>query len=175
MIAAVVHRFWPTIAGAAVLIVGATLLWWAGFNRQPAAAASGEVSPRAADEPAAAYVEFARGLAAGSPDRDLLVEGLRKLAGAIGARKGTPPEVAVDLRVAAEHVVLNPEAVGTTEAVRASLVAAAAALERDATGASPLRRVAESIDRATPLANQQDQLARFFVLAGEVIDGSDGR
>jgi hypothetical protein len=175
MIAAVVHRFWPTIAGAAVLIVGATLLWWAGFNRQPAAAAPGDAPPFAIDDPAAAYVGFARGLADGPADLDRLVEGLRKLAGAIGAREGTPPQVAVDLRVAAEHVVLNPEAAGTTDAVRASLVAAAAALERDGTGPSPLRTVAESIDRATPLAKQQDQLARFFVLAGRAVDVADGR
>jgi hypothetical protein len=176
MIAAAVHRFWPTIAGAAVLIGAAILLWWGGFNRQPAAVAPGDASqPRAIADPSADYVTFAGGLADGSADLDALVEGLRKLAAAMGALEGAAPEAAVDLRVAAEHVLLNPDAAGTTEAVRGSLLAAAGALEGSDTDTSPLRTVAESIDRETPLQNQQDRLVRFFILAADTLRSHDGR
>lgn len=175
MSAAAGRGFRAAIVGGIVLIGAATLLWWAGADQRSADVAPvGGSQPRTTVEPAADYQAFAGRLAGASADVELVVEGLRRLAGALGALEGTPPEVAVDLRVAAEHLLLNPDALGTTEAVRDSLVAAAATLDRQGTGASPLRGLAESIDRETPLAKQQDQLLRYFVLAAERLRSLNG-
>ena len=174
MSAAAGRGVWAAIVGSIVLIGVATVLWRADVGQRSAAVAPVDGSrPRTTADPAADYQAFASRVAGESADVEAVVEGLRRLAGAVGALEGTPPEVAVDLRVAAEHLLLNPEAMGTTEAVRNSLAAAADTLDRPGAGASPLRVLAESIDRDTPLAKQQDQLRRYFVLAAESLRSRD--
>ena len=133
MSAAAGRGFWAAIVGSIVLIAAATLLWRPDVGQRSAAVAPVDGSrPRTTADPAADYQAFASRVAGESADVEAVVEGLRRLAGAVGALEGTPPEVAVDLRVAAEHLLLNPEAMGTTEAVRNSLAAAADTLDRPA-------------------------------------------
>jgi hypothetical protein len=169
MTSVVLQRLWPTIVGAMLLVAAAATLWWAGLDQQPAAVGrSTAPQDAAAGDPAADYRAYVSRLDGHSMSIELLVEGLRKLAGALGIVERNGPSVAVDLRVAAEHVLLNPDSPATTEAVRQSLLAAAGALDRGLAG-SPLRPLAETIDGAAPLAQQGDALVRFFVRAAEIL------
>jgi hypothetical protein len=69
------------------------------------------------------------------------------------------PDLQVDLRVSAEHLILNPASPATTAAVRAALLRAADAMERT-DGA--LHDHARSIDPTTPLVDQQATVQAFF-------------
>jgi hypothetical protein len=169
MMAASVHRLWPTIVGALLLTGAATMLWWLGLREESAVVVSGSTSDvRPAEGPVADYLRFASAVDTVPANTGMIVDGLRKLAGALGTL-GAPPGVAVDLRVAAEHVLLNPDAPGTTAAVRDSLVAAADGLTDGGTDAPVLGSLADSIDPRTPVGKQRDVLGRFFVRAAEIL------
>jgi hypothetical protein len=170
MTTALVHRFWPTIVGALLLIGAGTMLWWLGFNEGSAAVVSGATPDvRPAGGPVTDYLEFASGVDATPANSEMIVDGLRRLAGALGTLEGAPPGAAVDLRVAAEHILLSPDTPGTTKAVRDSLVAAADILTDGGTDAPRLGSLAASIDPATPVGMQGDVMARFFVRAAEIL------
>lgn len=125
-------------------------------------------------DPAQQFTEFATTMeaAAGAPlEPGTIAEGLRLMAGALGAAGSAPPELLVDLRVAAEHVVLNPDSGDVTATVRDALLKAADALPEEA--ASPdgatARQAAEMIDAGAPLSGQGPALRSFFQRAGRAV------
>jgi hypothetical protein len=93
-------------------------------------------------------------------DRFLLADTLRKLAAALGTLGLADIDVQGTLRVAAEHVLSDPESTGTTAAVRNSLITAAAAVE-SGRGGGDLRQAAESLRPDQPLADQVAALREF--------------
>jgi hypothetical protein len=95
-------------------------------------------------------------------DDEFLANALRNLAAALGTLDLADLELQVDLRVAAEHVLSNPEAVETTAAVRQSLIAAAEAIEADGRGDGRLRQSAESLRPDRPLPEQVATVRDFF-------------
>lgn len=120
------------------------------------------------DSPIQDYLRFAgavgdRPIQESGADHDYIVEGLRKLAGALGTLNLGRPDLQVDLRVAAEHLLLNPVSEATTEVVRDALISAADAIEPEhANGEGNLRRLAESIGPDRPLLDQQAAIREFF-------------
>lgn len=127
----------------------------------------------AAASPVADYVAFARAVGqdagAGSAEQSI-AEGLRRLAGALGALGLVSSDVAIDLRISAEHVVLNPSSTDNVETIRAALIAAADAIaEREGTAAS-LRAIAETISTSEPLATQQDTLIEYFQTSANALE-----
>lgn len=91
-----------------------------------------------------------------------IVEGLRTLAGAVGYLNLGTLDVQVSLRVSAEHVLSNPDATATTEAVRNALLQAAEAIEGGRKGDGDLRRLAASLLLDRPLATQHQTILEFF-------------
>ena len=91
-----------------------------------------------------------------------IVEGLRKLAGAVGYLNLGTVDVQVSLRVSAEHVLSNPDATATTEAVRNALIQAAEAIEVGRKGDGDLRQLAASLLLDRPLAQQHQTILEFF-------------
>ena len=91
-----------------------------------------------------------------------IVDGLRKLAGAVGYLNLGTLAVQVSLRVSAEHVLSNPDATATTEAVRNALIQAAEAIEVGRKGDGDLRRLAASLLLDRPLAKQHQTILEFF-------------
>jgi hypothetical protein len=152
---------------AAVLMAGA--IWLA--MRDPAGDAGTTVAAPVVS-PLDEYLTFADGLGAtGVSVDDLVVDGMRKLAGALGTAGIGGALIPVDLRVAAEHVVIGPDAADTTASVRASLVAAAVALDAEVSKTPSLRGAAEAIDVRQPIAQQREALVTFFMLAAERLRG----
>jgi hypothetical protein len=116
------------------------------------------------------YVQFAA--TAGDPqsgaDDVQLAEGLRKLAGALATLNVGGPDLPIDLRVGAEHVLLNPASTETTAMVRDDLVAAAQALTGTDTDRA-LREAAQSIRPDRPFAEQREEVFQFFRRAGDAV------
>ena len=153
-------RVWLAIAAVAVLAAGA----WMFSPAEPE-----DVAPEAAiQDPVAEYLAFVAGLEGGNSvvpaDAHVIVDGLRRLAGALGVLEIGSSELPIDLRIAAEHVVLNPGDAGTADAVRAGLIAAADGLDDAAA-----REAAEAIDPRTPVSQQQERVTAFFQRAADVI------
>jgi hypothetical protein len=103
---------------------------------------------------------------ADTPDAGLnqehMADGLRRLAGALGTLNLGAPALQVDLRVAAEHILLNPSSPATTESMRSRPVAAAEAIQTAADGDDSLRRLAESVRPGVPLLDQRATVWKFF-------------
>jgi len=113
------------------------------------------------------YLRFAGAGDSPMPEPDAVPEyiaaGLRKLAGALGALTLGSHDLQVDLRVAAEHLLLNPASTATTTVVRRGLISAAAAMQPS--GGSnhvDLRRIAQSIEPDRPLLDQRAAVRDFF-------------
>lgn len=131
----------------------------------------------ASSTPVQDYLRFAA--AAGDPqiqesevDPEYVVEGLRKLAGALGTLNLGSPDLQVDLRVAAEHLLLNPASTATSAVVRDRLISAADAIEPElGNGEVNLRRLAESIRPDTPLLDQQTAVYEFFRESAKAMQG----
>ena len=118
------------------------------------------------------YLRFA-GAAEGTKadvDEQHTAEGLRKLAGALGTLSVGPSTLQVDLRVAAEHVLLNPSFPGTTEIVRDGLVSAAEAIQSAAGGGDSLTRLAESVRPGVPMPDQRATVNEFFVESAKALE-----
>ena len=110
------------------------------------------------------YAEFVDTLGTGpSADSTAIAEGLRRLAGALAALQLGSPELAIDLRVIAEHVLLNATSPATAEAVRTLLVQTAAAIgaQQPNEGAA-LQRAAEAVTVTAPLTGQQQAVHEFL-------------
>ena len=97
-------------------------------------AASDAGSPPAAlPSPVEEYIQFVAtaGDSRSGLSDDQMAEGLRKLAGALGTLNAGGPDLLIDLRVGAEHVLLNPAATETAAIIREAMVTAADAIERE--------------------------------------------
>jgi hypothetical protein len=136
----------------------------------------------ATDSPVQEYLRFADTPRADQDRRsqeDLayIVEGLRKLAGALGTLGVGEPDLQVDLRVAAEHLLLNPAAATNTPVVREALLSAAAALESEQLiGEANLKAVAGAISLDRPVLEQTAAVRTFFLESARAIRGlSDTR
>jgi hypothetical protein len=89
-------------------------------------------------------------------DDATIAEGLRRLAGALGSSGRAGTDVLVDLRVSAEHVLLNPGAADTTASAVNALTAAEGAM---GAGAVPAIR---QLRRDAPLGEQSPALREVF-------------
>jgi hypothetical protein len=145
----------------------------------PACQDAGESDRSSGDQTAASattplvrdYVEIAdaAGEATTVVDATFLADALRKLAAALGALNLADEELQVALRVAAEHVLTDPQPVGTTAAVRNSLISAAEAIEAGGAGDGRLRRSAESLRADLPLADQAAAIREFLSISGPAL------
>lgn len=150
---------------AAFLIAIAAMFWAFGRLRGGDSGASEPSTNESsgatgAASPVADYLLFID--AVGVDDQTLIVEGLRKLAGAVGYLNLGTLDVQVRLRVAAEHILLNPGSTSTTEAVRTALISAAEAIEMGGKSDEDLRRLAVSLQLDRPVTNQQETMVTFF-------------
>ena len=100
-------------------------------------------------------------------DADGIVDGLRRLAAALGTAGVANDELMVSIRAAAEHVLLNPDSPEVADTVRERLREAAAALE--ASGGSAVEEAAASIDANAALTAQSPALCTFFVSANDAL------
>lgn len=167
---------WSWTVIFAVVLLAITAIFWA-IER----AGRNDERSRGADEPAASDVTTASGSETNSPlqdylqfagtadtrgadvDQEYMADGLRKLAGALGTLNLGSPDLQVDLRVVAEHVLLNPASTATTEIVRNGLLSAAEAIEPGRQdGEDALRRLAESVRPDGPLFDQRLTVHEFF-------------
>lgn len=174
----VTTRVWTTVIAGVLFVAAAMLLWWPGMRDVRTGSAAldpGQVSqPAKAPDPVGEYLAFADGLTTSAPrGNEVLVEGLRKLAGALGTLDGVEPDVPIDLRIVAEHILLNPESPETTAVVRSSLVTAAESLDRDRGGAAKLRPTVDAIDAQLPLSRQGERMIQIFKgAAARIAQGS---
>jgi len=162
-----------------VAILGALLLTIAGTS--PACERSGEpenssssVGSSVVDAtapPVQEYLRVADAVGADSTvfDEKFLADALRKLAGALGTLGLADLDLQVALRVTAEHVLMSPQSLETTSAVRNSLVSAADALAAGAESNAGLRQSAESLQPDRPLADQVGTIREFLRTSGPAI------
>jgi hypothetical protein len=127
--------------------------------------------------PVEEYVQFAgtageRPQASSPADPEYVIEGLRKLAGALGSLGIGGPDLQVDLRAAAEHVVLNPESTATAAVVRSRLVAAATAIDAERQNETALQPLAESLRADRTILEQETAFRQFFLEASHALEGS---
>lgn len=161
-------RPWIVFVIAVVVAAVALVLRWPAAGPDSSSPATDGSEAGAAGNPAASYLEFAGTLAPESSlDSDMVVEGMRRLAGALGTLQDVPADVPLDLRVAAEHIVLNADAADTTAAVRNSLRAAAATLDGRGQGGEPITAIVDSIDPARPIGEQADTVRRVFTACAD--------
>ena len=145
-------------------------------ERQPTAGAGidGGSPSTAPLSPVEEYLEFAA--TAGDPQSSLrgdqMAEGLRKLAGALATLNVVGPDLLIDLRIGAEHILLNPASAGTAAVIRDGLVAAADSMERGTGTDVALRAAAESIRPDRPLIEQQAAVLHFFQRAADAVQTS---
>jgi hypothetical protein len=168
---------WSWTAAAVTLVIAAATFGSAACmnDREQgpvAAAADDHQSPSAGlPSPVEGYIQFAA--TADDPQSglsdDRIAEGLRKLAGALGTLNAGRPDLLVDLRVAAEHFLLNPASTQTAAMIQEALVAAADAIERGGERDPALRGAAESVRPDRPLTEQRAAVLYFFQRAADAI------
>lgn len=100
-----------------------------------------------------------------------VAEGLRRLAGALGVLDLGSPELPIDLRVTAEHLLLRPESAAIAATVRAVLIEAAAAIgvERRDVAAS-LHQSAAAVDPNKPIAGQAAAVRQFLRRSADALE-----
>jgi hypothetical protein len=160
-------RAWIAVAAvilAVIVVWGAAGCGRGGLNSD-AGSQRGDIG--AAADPVQDYLQFTVALEeseapVSAVDLSFVVEGLRRLAGALGTLTPGSPDLQVDLRVAAEHVLLSPESPATSAAVREGLLKAADAVERGDGEHVALHNVAGAIDPRQPLLEQQATVRTFF-------------
>ena len=143
----------PLIATIAGVLATAFLgLWWLGRADpvSPDPQLTEGTRTTGISDPVADYREFASALDSATTTSAQLVEGLRTLGGAVGVATAGEAPAAIDLRIAAEHIALNPDDHSTTTAVRNSLVSAADALDDKAFASA-----ADSIDPHSTIEAQR--------------------
>jgi hypothetical protein len=152
-----------------VILLGVVAWWAAGCGRggldSDGGSERGDVG--AAADPVQDYLQFTAALeesqaTATAVEPSFVVEGLRRLAGALGTLTLGSPTLQVDLRVAAEHLLLNPDSPATRAAVRDGLLRVADAVESGDDRQVALHEVADSIDPRRPLLEQQATVRTFF-------------
>jgi hypothetical protein len=168
------RRSWPVILAIVMAVAAAFCAPAREADNDDDTAAVAVPAEGEATSPVQDYLQFAgtggdQLHPAADADPRYIVEGLRKLAGALGTLHLGSPDLQVDLRVAAEHVLLNPTSTAITPLVRNDLIAAADAIEAERRTGVKLRSLAESIQRDTPLLDQQGALRDFFRESGKVL------
>jgi hypothetical protein len=161
---------------AAVLLVAA-VFWVVDRNGRNNARSDRPDSAAAvvteANSPVQEYLQFVgtAGTATADVDDKFMVDGLRTLAGAMATLNLGSPGLHVDLRVAAEHILLSPASSATTEIVRTCLISAADAIETAGQDESDnnLTRLAQSVQRGMPLIDQRGTVQMFFQASAEAI------
>jgi hypothetical protein len=99
-----------------------------------------------------------------------IAEGLRRLAGALATLRVGSPDLAIDLRVTAEHVVLNPSSPAASEALRKAFIATAAAIgERQPNAVAGLQQAADAVTGTAPITSQQPMVHEFLRLSAHVL------
>ena len=156
------------IATVAVVLATALLgLWWLGradtVSSNPHV--TGGPPSTGISDPVADYREFASALDSATATTAQLVEGLRTLGGAVGVVTAGEAPAAIDLRIAAEHIALNPDDHGTTTVVRSSLVSAATALDDQA-----FRSAADSIDPHSTIEAQRTAIVTALKRAAAALE-----
>jgi hypothetical protein len=164
----------PALWAAAVVtvVIGAAVFWsvrQTDREREPnVGAVDDSESPPAPVEDYLRFVAAVPDSQSGLSD-DRMAEGLRKLAGALGTLNIGSPDLLIDLRVGAEHILLNPASAETTATIRAALVATADTLDRGTETGRALQGAAESIRSDQPLAEQRMAVLHFFRQAADAI------
>jgi hypothetical protein len=128
-------------------------------------------------EPVQDLVTFAGNMPADGPiEPEVIAGALRRLAGAAGSASAVSPALAVDLRVYAEHVLLDPESTEVTAAVRETLVRVADSVAETTPSpdAAALQAAATSISAGQPLTTQATDLRRYFQSAAAALTAASG-
>jgi hypothetical protein len=169
---------WTALLGC---VVG---LATAGCNRDSPGTQEVETSPAAEAPGAAPIVEpvqdlatFAGSMPAEGPiEPEVIAGALRRLAGAAGSASAVPLALTVDLRVYAEHVLLDPESIEVTAAVRETLIRVADTVAETTPGpdAAALQAAATSISARQPLTTQAADLRRYFQAAAAALVARSG-
>ena len=161
------------LPAAAVLLAAAALGCGGNPSSEPAGRdeAGQGGAPAASVDAVQVFDDFAAGIEPSERmEPSTIAEGLRGLAGAIGTLGVAPPEVLVDLRVAPEHVLLNPESPEVAATVREALLSAGQALASTESGkGSAVEKAAEGIRADTPLPDQGAALSTFFQEAARAL------
>jgi hypothetical protein len=168
-------RWW--IAAVTTLALVATGVWLIVSvdhrDREPTAGTTSDGASAAAGvpSPVGEFAQFAATAdeAPSGADAEQLAEGLRKLAGALAALNVGGPELPIDLRVGAEHLLLNPASTEMTVIIRDDLIAAAQAVALATETDAALRGAAESITPDRPLIEQQGAVLQFFRQAADAL------
>lgn len=112
----------------------------------------------------------------GSVEAEMIANALRRLAGAAGSASAVPPALGVDLRVYAERVLLDPESMEVTAAVRETLIRVADAVAETTSSpdAAALQAASTSISAQQPLTTQATDLRRYFQAAAAALAATSG-
>ena len=166
------RRSWSTAFTVTLLVAAATSC---GSDGSPGVqSSSGGGGETLSAGPAADFVRFAESdLADG--DAEYIAGGLRRLAGALGALNVGTPELGVDLRAAAEHVLLSPTSAATAAPVRTGLLSAARALAVAQDTGPGLESLAESIRPDVPLLDQMVRVREFFQACAQTVQSLSRR
>ena len=167
---------WPAMVALALCVIAAAF-WIVARVSDPGergartGSTDAAVAARDAASPVQDYLRFAGRVEAGPAqgtgvDAAEIAEGLRRLAGALGARNLGSVDLQINLRIAAEHLLLNPASPATTAVVREALISAAMALDAEPDHGTTL---AESISSDRPLLQQQMTIVDFFRAAAQAL------
>jgi hypothetical protein len=167
---------WSLVAVFVAVLLVATVFWAVdrsgSSNTRSDRGGTAAAVASEATSPVQEYLQLVgtAGTAADVDDK-FMADGLRTLAGAIGTLNLGTPDLQVDLRVAAEHILLNPASSATTEIVRNCLISAADAIETGGQDESDnnLTRLAESVHPEMPLIDQRATVQMFFQASAEAI------
>ena len=146
---------------------------WMQSERQHAGARDVPTTDVGAARGAPAATEYAAFAAALQvlPGKDAtgpLAEGLRHLAGTLAALGIGDTALHIDLRVAAEHLLLNPGSVANARLVREHLIAVGEALP-PGPDRERISSAAQSLDPATPLPDQAQRMEAFFRASADAV------
>lgn len=181
------RRWWALLFGVLLAIA---IAFWAARRGAPERADIGGPSEATSDEdpsstaagstdPVQQFAVFAANTREAPDDARFeaaqTAEGLRRLAGAMGALGVASPELMVNLRVAAEHVLLNPTSPEVSASVRQVLTSAAAVMPAaQPSNGTTVQQAAENIQPDTPLTEQPAAVRTFFQEAADALAGPAG-
>jgi hypothetical protein len=121
------------------------------------------------------YSQYVDGLE--SPIEDSTValgdvaEGLRRLAGALAVLGLGNGDLPIDLRVTAEHVLLNSNSAVAAPTLRAVLIETADAIGAERRDSAPsLRRSAAAVNPNQPIAGQVTTVQQFLRLSADALE-----
>ena len=160
--------FLAALIGAGMLATRCSVTPEGDHAAEAGRAAAGEPLP--AKAPVDEFLVFAStpGGRIGDTGPDYIATGLRRLAGALDSLDIGGDELALDLRVAAAHVLLQPASLENAALVRQLAIRTAQALSRGPSGA-PVASRADAISDERSLLQQPPALQDFFAAAGNAL------